>query len=319
MQLQAGRGRPIGVFDSGIGGLTVVRELVRRFPGEGIVYFGDTARLPYGTKSAATVRRFSVENTRFLLNQGVKMVVVACNTSSAVALEVLRREFDIPVLGVVEPGARAAVAATRTGRIGVIGTYGTIASLSYEKAIGDLLPEAQVRAVACPLFVPLAEEGWMDHPVTREVAREYLAPLLAAEIDTLVLGCTHYGVLRDAIQSVFTGRDVMLVDSAAEVAREVESHLGATNLGAATEGKATPAATASCSFYVSDIPARFGEVGGRFLGRPLDDVVLVDQTDLPWFEKDPIERDPIVESHGVAKTQSEKTQSEKTRKGMAAR
>jgi len=282
---QPGARQPIGVFDSGIGGLTVVRELMRRFPGEGIVYFGDTARLPYGTKSAATVRRFSVENTRFLLNQGVKLVVVACNTSSAVALEVLRRQFDIPVLGVVEPGARAAAAATRTRRIGVIGTYGTIASGSYEKAIRALLPAAEVHAVACPLFVPLAEEGWVDHPVTREVAREYLAPLLAAEIDTLVLGCTHYGVLRDAIQSAFAGREVALVDSAAEVALEVESHLAAG--GARPNLSVPPPAAAPCSFYVSDIPARFSEVGGRFLGRPLDEVMLVDQTDIPWFEKAP--------------------------------
>lgn len=283
----AGERTPIGVFDSGIGGLTVVRELKRRFPRESIVYFGDTARLPYGSKSAATVRRFSVENTRFLINHGVKLVVIACNTSSAVALEVLRREFDIPVFGVVEPGARAAVAATRTGRIGVIGTYATIASGSYVKAIRALKPDAQVHAVACPLFVPLAEEGWTDHPVTREVAREYLAPLLTAGIDTLVLGCTHYGVLREAIRSVFAGSEVALVDSAAEVAREVEPHLGAGRAGGgghASGGGPLPG-SASCRYYVSDIPARFREVGGRFLGHPLEDVVLVDQTDIPWFEK----------------------------------
>jgi glutamate racemase len=270
--------RPLGVFDSGIGGLTVVRELLHRLPGEDIVYFGDTARLPYGTKSATTVRRFSVENTHFLLNHGVKLVVIACNTSSAVALDVLRRQFEIPILGVVEPGARAAVAATRSGRIGVIGTYGTVASSSYEKAIRGLLPEAAVTAVACPLFVPLAEEGWIDHAVTRAVAEEYLAPLRAAHIDTLVLGCTHYGVLRADIASVFDGEPVVLVDSAAEVAREVATHLEPA------AGAGTP--PANCRFYVSDIPARFREVGSRFLGRPLAEVKLVDQTDLPWFERE---------------------------------
>jgi len=269
----AGR-RAIGVFDSGIGGLTIVQELLLRFPAEGIVYFGDTARLPYGTKSPATVRRFSTENTRFLVNQGVEIVVVACNTSSAVALESLHQQFDIPILGVVEPGARAAVAATRSGRIGIIGTYGTIASKSYERAIHALLPEAKLHAIACPLFVPLAEEGWIDHPVTREVAREYLAPLRTARIDTLVLGCTHYGVLRASIQSAFDGSDVVLVDSAAEVAREVASHL---KPGSDRRGDSR--------FYVSDIPARFREVGSRFLGRPLPEVMLVDQTDLPWFER----------------------------------
>ena len=266
--------RAIGVFDSGIGGLTIVQELLRRFPAEGIVYFGDTARLPYGTKSPATVRRFSTENTRFLVNQGVEIVVVACNTSSAVALDSLKQQFEIPILGVVEPGARAAVAATRSGRIGIIGTYGTVASRSYERAIHALLPEAELHAIACPLFVPLAEEGWIDHPVTREVAREYLAPLRAARIDTLVLGCTHYGVLRESIQSALPQSDVVLVDSAAEVAREVAAHL-----------KPGPDHRGDSRFYVSDIPARFREVGSRFLGRALPEVVLVDQTDLPWFER----------------------------------
>lgn len=274
---------PIGVFDSGIGGLTVVRALSRRLPAADIVYFGDTARVPYGTKSATTVRRFSVENTHFLLNQGVQLVVIACNTSSSVALDTLRRQFEIPIIGVVEPGARAAVAATRSGRIGVIGTYGTVASGSYDQAIRALLPSAEVSAVACPLFVPLAEEGWIDHPVTRSVAAEYLAPLRAAHIDTLVLGCTHYPVLRDDIASVFAGEPVVLVDSAAEVAHEVAAHLAPE---ATERGEEAPGTEGTCAFYVSDIPARFRDVGGRFLGRPLDQVELVDQTDLPWFERE---------------------------------
>jgi glutamate racemase len=282
--MRSERGLPIGVFDSGIGGLTVVRELMSRFPQQEIIYFGDTARLPYGTKSAATVRRFSAENTRFLLNQGVRLVVVACNTSSAVALDSLRHQFGVPILGVVEPGARAAVAATRSGRIGVIGTYGTVASGSYEKAIRALRPDAQVHTTACPLFVPLAEEGWMDHPVTRAVAAEYLTPLLEAGIDTLVLGCTHYGVLREAIQGAFDARQVLLVDSAAEVAREVGDELGLGTADRRPDGRGE-GGPAPCRFYVSDIPSRFREVGSRFLGHPLDEVVLVDQTDLPWFER----------------------------------
>ncbi len=283
---------PIGVFDSGIGGLTVVRELIARFPAESIIYFGDTARLPYGTKSAATVRRFSVENTHFLLRQGVGVIVVACNTSSAVALDMLRRQFEIPILGVVEPGARAAAAATKSGRIGVIGTYGTIASGSYDRAIHTLRPEAEVTAVPCPLFVPLAEEGWIDHPVTQSVAREYLEPLRAAHIDTLVLGCTHYGVLKPDIESVFAGGSVVLVDAAAEVAREVARHIPSDAGGEATPaggGDSLPAGTGETAFrrfFVSDIPARFREVGSRFLGRPLAEVHLVDQTDLPWFERE---------------------------------
>jgi glutamate racemase len=302
----------IGIFDSGIGGLTVVRELLRSFPREGVVYFGDTARLPYGTKSPATVRRFSVENTHFLLNHGVDMIIVACNTSSAVALDLLRRQFDIPILGVVEPGARAAVAATRSGRVGVIGTVATIESGSYQAAIQEIDRRVEVYSAPCPLLVPLAEEGWVDHPVTRQVIAEYLEPLLAERIDALVLGCTHYPVLKEAIRGV-AGDGVVLVDSAEEVVVDVARTPGATRPAAthtATEPGGEPgggraadqdedgrgvdgggdqehAIADGCRYYVSDIPRRFRDVGGRFLGAPLEDVVLVDQTDLPWFERVP--------------------------------
>lgn len=284
---ERGRAPRLGIFDSGIGGLTVVRELVRRLPAADVVYFGDTARLPYGTKSASTVRRFSIENTHFLLNQGAELVVVACNTSSAVALETLRRQFDVPVLGVVEPGARGAVRATRNRRIGVIGTVATIESGGYREAILAQAPECAVHDAACPLLVPFAEEGWLDHPVTLQVIGEYLAPLLAARIDTLVLGCTHYPVLKAAIRAA-VGDGVVLVDSAEEVVADVARALG--GLPAAAPG--TEAAPAMGSpplrrYWVSDIPRRFREVGGRFLGSPLEDVQLVDQTDLPWFERGP--------------------------------
>jgi len=208
---------PIGVFDSGIGGLTVVHELIRQLPHESIVYFGDTARVPYGPKSPDTVRRYSREIAAYLTEQGVKAIVVACNTATAHALGTLRGELALPVVGVVEPGARAAVAATRTGRIGVIGTVGTIKSGAYERAICALSPTAQVVARACPLFVPLVEEGWVDHEATRLVAETYLEPLVKANVDTLVLGCTHYPLLKPLLRQVM-GPDIRLIDSAEETA-----------------------------------------------------------------------------------------------------
>ncbi|HUO51035.1 MAG TPA: glutamate racemase, partial [Gemmatimonadaceae bacterium] len=183
---------PIGVFDSGLGGLTVVHELRRQLPAERLIYFGDTARVPYGPKSPDTVRRYAAEITEWLIAQGVKAVVVACNTATAHALPMLRERFPLPVIGVIEPGARAAVRASASGRIGVIGTSGTIASGAYERAIRALRPGAEVTSRACPLFVPLVEEGWLDTPATRLVADEYLRPLAEHGCDALVLGCTHY-------------------------------------------------------------------------------------------------------------------------------
>ncbi|MCK4690907.1 MAG: glutamate racemase, partial [Desulfuromonadales bacterium] len=182
--------RAIGIFDSGVGGLTVCKEIMRRLPGENLIYLGDTARVPYGTKSAETVEQYALDAADFLVEQGVKLLVVACNTASAVALPVLRERFQLPVIGVIEPGAQRAVE-SQNRRIGVIGTEGTVNSGRYEEAIRQLLPDARVFTVACPLFVPLAEEGWAEHEVARLTAQEYLQPLLAAQIDTLVLGCTH--------------------------------------------------------------------------------------------------------------------------------
>jgi glutamate racemase len=273
--------RPIGVFDSGIGGLTTVRELFQRLPHESVVYFGDTARLPWGNKSKQTVTRFSVEIASFLVRQQVKCVVVACNTASSHALDALQQRFDIPVLGVIEPAARAAVSASPRGRIGVVGTLATVGSNAYADAVARLAPGATVHQRACPLFVPLVEEGWLDHPVTRQVAEEYLADLKAADLDSLILGCTHYPMLAPLLRSVM-GPLVRLVDSGAEAARATAELLAARGL------LAPPAAGEPVHhFYLSDEPRRrsFARVAESFLGRPLPKVSVVDQTDLPWFER----------------------------------
>lgn len=259
--------QPIGVFDSGIGGLTVLKELLVRLPGESYIYFGDTARVPYGTKSADTVRRFSRENVALLLERGVKMVVIACNTASSEALPGLAGEFSVPIIGVIEPGVRAAVAATRDKRIGVIGTPGTIRSGAYQSKILASLPGSTVIPKACPLFVPLVEEGWIDTPVTRLVAAEYLGDYAGTGIDTLVLGCTHYPLLKPVIGDV-VGSKVRLVDSAVETALEVERVLDARSLRAAKGGG---------DFHVilSDTSPSFGDIATRFLGRRVADIELV--------------------------------------------
>jgi glutamate racemase len=263
----------IGVFDSGVGGLTVVRALRRELPGEDIVYLGDTARLPYGAKSPTTVLRYSLQSARFLLGRGLKQLVIACNTASATALPDLERELPVPVLGVIGPGAGEAVAATRTGRIGVIGTLGTIRSSAYRRAIAALRPDVQVTAVACPLLVPLAEEGWFDGEVPKLVARRYLSEVFGSlgDIDTLVLGCTHYPLLKPVLREVayeLTGREVRLVDSAGAVARATHAELDAR--GVLREGAG---GTLQC--FVTDA-ARIDEIGPRFLGEPLGPVEQVD-------------------------------------------
>jgi glutamate racemase len=260
--------RPIGVFDSGIGGLTVAHEIMRRLPGEALIYFGDTARVPYGNKSPDTVRRYSREILQLLLNRDVKAVVVACNTASAHALEDLRGSAPVPVVGVVEPGARAAVAATRTGSIGVIGTAGTIRSGAYERAIRALRPAARVTQQACPLFVPLVEEGWLDRPATRLVAHEYLDALTTDGIDTLVLGCTHYPLLKPLLADVM-GQGIRLIDSAEETAQAVAAELAKDGLGA------PQGSTGRCHFIVSDAPETFARVGAAFLGGPVKDIEMV--------------------------------------------
>lgn len=256
---------PIGVFDSGIGGLTVVRELRRQLPAEDIVYFGDTARVPYGPKSPETVRRYSREIASVLLAEKVKAIVIACNTATAHALTVLEAELPVPVVGVIGPGARAAVQASTTGGIGVIGTAGTVRSGAYERAIAAIAPHANVTALACPLFVPFVEEGWIDHPATRLVAEEYLAPLRADGVSTLVLGCTHYPLLKPVIADV-VGPDMQLIDSAYETASETGAVLGGRHLAAPAGRQGTT------RYIVSDAAEQFARTARHFLGAPLQQV-----------------------------------------------
>lgn len=254
--------RPIGVFDSGIGGLTVVRALQTRLPHENIVYFGDTARVPYGPKSAQVVREYAAQDTDILLEHNVKLIVIACNTVSAVGLDVVQKRAKVPVVGVIFPGAEAAVRASHKKRIGVIGTVGTVNSQAYVHAIRQLDPNAQVFSQACPLFVPLAEEGWTDRKATELIAREYLFPLTLEKIDTLVLGCTHYPVLRFVIDTVLQ-KSVTLIDSGEAAALTVEETLAEQGLRNESTLKA------NVQFFVSDIPHKFAEVGERFFGRKL--------------------------------------------------
>jgi glutamate racemase len=246
----------IGIFDSGVGGLTVQRALLDALPAADTIYLGDTARVPYGTKSAATVTQYALRNARFLASHGVEVLVVACNTASAVALPALRAALEIPVIGVVEPGARVAARTSRSGRIGVIGTQGTVASGAYQAAIRREREGAEVIARPCPLFVPLAEEGWTDpaDEVVRGAVRRYLAPIRDAGVDTLVLGCTHYPLLEAAIAAELPA--VALVDSARAVAAEVRERFGS---GSGREGEHR--------FFVTDAPEKFLAVAGRFLGR----------------------------------------------------
>lgn len=278
--------RPIGVFDSGLGGLTSVREIFRVLPAESVVYFGDTARLPYGNKSRETVTRFSLEIARFLVRQNVKCLLVACNTASSHALETLRAQLEVPVVGVIEPAANAAVGASPHGRIGLIGTLGTVASGAYPAAIARLAAGAHVLSRACPLFVPLIEEGWLEHRVTREVAEEYLVELRGADLESLILGCTHYPLITPLLQSLM-GEAVTLVDSGAEAARAVAVLL-------AERGQRS-AGPPNHHFFLSDEPRGFQRIAQAFLGRELppelvlrDGVMMVDQTDLHWFERAPI-------------------------------
>jgi len=261
--------RPIGIFDSGVGGLTVFAAIARRLEGESTVYLGDTARVPYGTKSPETVRRYALACARLLGERDIKLLVVACNTASAFALEALSSALPVPVVGVVVPGATAAAHHTRTKRIGVIGTVGTIGSGAYQRAIAELLPDAEVFARPCPLFVPLAEEGWTDGDVPEQVARTYLQPLIQNGADTLVLGCTHYPLLKRTIGRV-CGNGVRLVDSADETAAAAARMLEAHGL-AAPEGN-----EAAHTFLVTDSPESFRDVGGRFVQQPLDAVEWVD-------------------------------------------
>lgn len=251
---------PIGVFDSGVGGLTVVREIMRNLPEENLVYFGDTARVPYGSKSKETVLRFSRQIIRFLQTKDVKAIVVACNTASAYALEEVKKELDIPIIGVVKPGARVACAVSQKKRIGVIGTEATVSSGIYTSFIQKQDPDIQVFGKACPLFVPLVEEGWLKDSVTYEVAGRYLKELMEKDIDALILGCTHYPLLRSTVREI-VGESVTLVNPAYETARELKQLLqkkGLSNPGNGESG-------AQYEFYVSDLAEKFSGFANSIL------------------------------------------------------
>ncbi len=260
---------PIGVFDSGIGGLTVLQKIIEVLPRENTVYLGDTARAPYGIKSTETVLRYSFENTDFLVEKDVKLVVVACNTSTAVALERLREKLAVPVIGVIEPGVIRALSASKKKKVGVIGTEATIQSGAYTKALRAEDPSVEVYSRACPLFVPLAEEGWTDNAVAEMTVKAYLGSLRQSGIDTLILGCTHYPLLKNAIRK-FMGSGVKLVDSAEEVAKNVGAVLKKESLARKT-GKG------SHSFFVTDAPDRFVKVGRRFLGEKVESAVRIER------------------------------------------
>jgi len=261
--------RAIGVFDSGIGGLTVLRALVEELPNEDFIYLGDTARLPYGTKTDEVIIRYSRENTEFLLAKGIKMLVVACNTSSAVALEAIARDTTIPVIGVIEPGARAVVKASHTGKIGVIATEATVASGAYTRTIQSLRPRAEIYTRACPLLVPLVEEGWTDNDVAERTVWYYLESLKQSGIDALLLGCTHYPLLVAMFERVL-GPEVKIVDSATATAAAVRERLRALKLARrATQG--------TRSFFVTESPERFVRVGRRFFGPQVESAVRIER------------------------------------------
>jgi glutamate racemase len=257
--------RPIGVFDSGIGGLTVLKDIIKELPNESTIYLGDTARVPYGIRSPETVIRYSFENTKFLFSKDIKLLVVACNTASSVSLDAIKNSVSIPVIGVVDPGAKAAVRATKNKKIGVIGTEATIKSNSYTKAIKGIDESIEVFSCSCPLFVPLVEEGWLEGDIVSLIVKRYLEGLKSKGIDTLVLGCTHYPLLKKVIAELM-GEDIRLIDSAVETSHEIKTILKAINLDSKQKG------TLLREFYVTDSPERFIEVGERFLGKKIEHI-----------------------------------------------
>lgn len=259
------KNRPIGVFDSGIGGLTVLKEIIKEIPDEDTIYLGDTARVPYGIRSPETVTRYSLENTRFLFSKDIKLLVVACNTASSISLDIIKKSIPAPVVGVIEPGAKAAVRATRNKRIGVIGTEATIKSSSYAKSINKIDKDIEVCHLACPLFVPIVEEGWIDGEIATMIAERYLKDIKYKGIDTLVLGCTHYPLLKGVISRVM-GKDVTLIDSAVEVAKEIKEILKASDSKRDQQGNPLR------EFYVTDSPERFVKVGERFLENNIEHI-----------------------------------------------
>ncbi|MCD6417712.1 glutamate racemase, partial [bacterium] len=249
------RKMPIGIFDSGVGGLTVVKEMLRHLPGEDIIYLGDTARYPYGPRSPEIVRRFALQNARFLMGFGIKLLIVACNTASSVAMDVLKKWISVPIIGVIEPGAKAAVKTTKNRKVGVIGTQGTISSMSYNRAIKKIDESIKVFGKSCPLFVPLAEEGFLDGDVAEKIAEKYLNEIVGNGIDTLVLGCTHYPLLKKTITKVI-GDDIEIIDSASSVVANVKDFLVRYDLMSDNDrGK--------IRFFVTDSPERFMSVGEK--------------------------------------------------------
>lgn len=261
-ELSRGPESPIGVFDSGIGGLTVVRQLMNLLPNENIVYFGDTARVPYGNKSFDVIREYAVQDAKFLISKGVKLIVIACNTASALALDVVQAHSPVPTIGVIEPTAGEALKRARSKGVGVIGTLSTIGSSAYSSAIRRRDPDVKIMAQACPLFVPLAEEGMFDHQVTELIGREYLSAF-SGKIDVLILGCTHYPLLRNTISKIL-GSGVELVDAGEATAKAVLELLTSTQM--VNRQKSRP----RYEFYVSDFPQKFNEIAESFLGRKLE-------------------------------------------------
>jgi glutamate racemase len=259
--------RPIGVFDSGIGGLTVVKALSRLLPNEKIIYFGDTARVPYGNKSRETIIHYSLQIAYFLMKKKIKMLVIACNSASSVSLPTLKRHFHIPIIGVIEPGAKAAISNTENKRVGVIGTLGTVNSNSYKKALKNIDKKVNVFQQSCSLFVPLAEDGWNNTKIAQAISDEYIKDLAGKNIDTLILGCTHYPLLKNVIRNS-VGKNVGLIDSGVETAKEVRKILEKKSL--LSKNKLTE--KNHSVFYVSDFPHKFKEVSQRFLTHELKHV-----------------------------------------------
>lgn len=265
------RYKPIGVFDSGVGGLTVAREIMRQLPGERLIYFGDTARVPYGSKSKETITRYSRQIIRFLQEKGVKAIVVACNTASALALPQIRTEIAIPIIGVVKPGAKVAAETTRNGRIGVIGTEATIGSQIYTRVIHEHNPKAEVIGKPCPLFVPLVEEGWRKDPITEEIARRYLDSFQSSDIDTMIMGCTHYPLLRSTLRRIL-GESVTLVNPAYETAQSLKALLEEQDM--VNDGLET-GEVPQYQFYVSDAADKFKEFANTILPCEIEEAQLV--------------------------------------------
>ncbi len=263
--------RPIGIFDSGIGGLTVLKEIREQLPNEDIIYFGDTARVPYGTRSRETIIKYSFQCINFLMSKNIKLVIIACNTATASALEEVRKHFDIPIIGVVEPGVVTAVATTQNNKIGIIGTSSTVNSGAYQESIRALNENAEVIGVACPLFVPIVEDGWQDTEVARLTAEKYLMELKEHEIDTLVLGCTHYPILKYTISKVMN--DVHLINPAFETAKQVKSLLTETDL------KTSEQTAGKTEFFVSDDPEKFRRIGGNILNKNIQSIEKIDIED----------------------------------------